>query len=175
MKHQFENVNSSHHQAIDRVADGFEVEAWCTDDDIIEQVRLRDYPFALAVQYHPERGKIYDALFDDFFLGRIVEGVEEWVKRLLGEDFKGMPEMFEGFRDQYAGGCQSHAFLASYHGTRSVLLGFRAQQSRRGRDIENAISSRTILPFSRLLDSPSLRYRLDKRGPTFSEAVSLHH
>lgn len=66
-KHRFENVNSSHHQAIDRVADGFEVEAWCTDDDIIEQVRLRDYPFALGVQYHPERGKIYDALFEDFF------------------------------------------------------------------------------------------------------------
>jgi putative glutamine amidotransferase len=66
-KHRFENVNSSHHQAVDRVADGFDVEAWCADDDIIEQVRLRNYPFALAVQYHPERGKIYDALFDDFF------------------------------------------------------------------------------------------------------------
>ena len=66
-KLRFENVNSSHHQAIDRVADGFEVEAWCADDDIIEQVRLRNYPFALAVQYHPERGKIYDALFEDFF------------------------------------------------------------------------------------------------------------
>ena len=34
--------------------------------NVIEQVRLRDYPFALAVQYHPERGKIYDELFDDF-------------------------------------------------------------------------------------------------------------
>ena len=67
VKHRYENVNSSHHQAIDRVADGFEVEAWCNDDDIIEQLRLRDYPFALAVQYHPERGKIYDALFEDFF------------------------------------------------------------------------------------------------------------
>ena len=66
-KHRFENVNSSHHQALDRVADGFEVEAWCSDDDVIEQVRLRDYPFALAVQYHPERGKIYDTLFEDFF------------------------------------------------------------------------------------------------------------
>lgn len=66
-KHRFENVNSSHHQAIDRIADGFEIEAWCTDDDIIEQVRLRNYPFALAVQYHPERGKIYDALFENFF------------------------------------------------------------------------------------------------------------
>ena len=36
-------------------------------DDIIEQMRLRDYPYALAVQYHPERGTIYNALFDDFF------------------------------------------------------------------------------------------------------------
>jgi putative glutamine amidotransferase len=66
-KHRFEKVNSSHHQAIDRLAEGFEVEAWCTDDEVIEQVRLRDYPFALAVQYHPERGKIYNALFENFF------------------------------------------------------------------------------------------------------------
>jgi len=65
--HRFEKVNSSHHQAVDRIADGFEVEAWCATDDIIEQMRLWNYPFALAVQYHPERGKIYDALFEDFF------------------------------------------------------------------------------------------------------------
>jgi putative glutamine amidotransferase len=65
--HRFEKVNSSHHQGVDRVADGFDVEAWCATDDIIEQMRLRNYPFALAVQYHPERGKIYDALFEDFF------------------------------------------------------------------------------------------------------------
>jgi putative glutamine amidotransferase len=65
--HRFDKVNSSHHQAIDRPGDGCQVEAWCANDDIIEQMRLRDYPFALAVQYHPERGKIYNALFDDFF------------------------------------------------------------------------------------------------------------
>jgi putative glutamine amidotransferase len=65
--HRFEKVNSSHHQAIDRVADGFEIEAWSAADDIIEQIRLRDHPFALAVQYHPERGNIYDGLFEDFF------------------------------------------------------------------------------------------------------------
>jgi putative glutamine amidotransferase len=74
--HRFEKVNSSHHQAVDRVAEGFEVEAWCTTDDIIEQMRLRDYPFALAVQYHPERGRIYDELFKDFFsrLGNSLKG-----------------------------------------------------------------------------------------------------
>ncbi len=65
--HRFDKVNSSHHQAIDRPGDGCQVEAWCANDDIIEQMRLRHYPFALAVQYHPERGEIYDALFDDFF------------------------------------------------------------------------------------------------------------
>jgi putative glutamine amidotransferase len=65
--HRWEQVNSSHHQAVDQVAEGFEVEAWCAVDDVVEQIRLRDYPFALGVQFHPERGKIYDALFDDFF------------------------------------------------------------------------------------------------------------
>jgi putative glutamine amidotransferase len=66
-KHRFDRVNSSHHQAIDCLGEGLEVEAWCANDDIIEQIRLRNFPFALAVQYHPERGKIYDELFEDFF------------------------------------------------------------------------------------------------------------
>lgn len=65
--HRFEKVNSSHHQAVDSLGKGFEVECWCSEDDIIEQIRLRNYPFALGVQYHPERGKIYDSLFEDFF------------------------------------------------------------------------------------------------------------
>ena len=65
--HRLDKVNSSHHQALAKLGDGLEVEAWCATDDVIEQVRLRDYPFALAVQYHPERGKIYDTLFEDFF------------------------------------------------------------------------------------------------------------
>ncbi len=64
--HRLELVNSSHHQAVDRLGDGFEVEAWCKTDDIIEQMRLRNYPFALAVQYHPERGEGYEELFADF-------------------------------------------------------------------------------------------------------------
>lgn len=65
--HRFEKVNSSHHQAIDRVADGLVVESWCATDDVIEQMRLTDRPFGLAVQYHPERGPLYAPLFDDFF------------------------------------------------------------------------------------------------------------
>ena len=66
-RHRFERVNSSHHQALDRVADPLEVEAWHAGDGIIEQVRIRDYPWGLGVQYHPERDSIYASLFEDFF------------------------------------------------------------------------------------------------------------
>ena len=65
--HRFDKVNSSHHQSVDKLGAGLEVESWCASDDIIEQIRLRSHPFALGVQYHPERGIIYDSLFDDFF------------------------------------------------------------------------------------------------------------
>ena len=66
-QHRLPKVNSAHHQAIDRLGDGLEVEAWCATDDIIEQLRLKNHPFALAVQYHPERDNTYEALFKDFF------------------------------------------------------------------------------------------------------------
>ena len=66
-RHRFEKVNSSHHQALDRVADALEVEAWHAGDGIIEQVRIRDYPWGIGVQYHPERDMGYASLFEDFF------------------------------------------------------------------------------------------------------------
>ena len=66
-RRRFELVNSSHHQAIDTLGHGLEVEAWCAEDDVIEQVRIRGYPFGLGVQYHPERDWLYEGLFTDFF------------------------------------------------------------------------------------------------------------
>jgi putative glutamine amidotransferase len=66
-KHRFEKVNSSHHQAIDRLAEGCVVESWCASDDVIEQIRLDGRSFGIGVQYHPERGTRYGPLFDDFF------------------------------------------------------------------------------------------------------------
>ena len=65
--HRFEAVNSSHHQALERVADGIEVEAWSSSDGIIEQARLRTRPYVMGVQYHPERHSLYLPLFADFF------------------------------------------------------------------------------------------------------------
>ncbi len=64
--HRFAKVNSSHHQAIDQLGTGCVVESWCATDDVIEQFRLTDRPFGLAVQYHPERGTLYGPLFRDF-------------------------------------------------------------------------------------------------------------
>jgi putative glutamine amidotransferase len=65
--HRFAAVNSSHHQALERLADGMEVEAWSANDGIVEQARLRSHPYALGVQYHPERDPLYLPLFSEFF------------------------------------------------------------------------------------------------------------
>ena len=64
---QVPRVNSSHHQAIDRLGEGLEVQARHAEDGTVEQVRLRDYPFALGVQFHPERDRtLYAPIFDAF-------------------------------------------------------------------------------------------------------------
>ena len=49
-------VNSSHHQAADKVGKGLRVVGRCPDDDIIEALEgtTPDH-FVVAVQWHPER------------------------------------------------------------------------------------------------------------------------
>jgi len=65
-RHRLDAVNSSHHQAIDRLGTGLEVEAWHAGDGVIEQIALRGKPWVRGVQYHPERDALYTPLFDDF-------------------------------------------------------------------------------------------------------------
>jgi|WetSurMetagenome_2_1015567.scaffolds.fasta_scaffold00013_14 putative glutamine amidotransferase len=47
-------VNSTHHQAVDRVGAGLDVFA-VSDDGLIEGLFKRDYNFCVGVQWHPER------------------------------------------------------------------------------------------------------------------------
>lgn len=46
-------VNSYHHQAIDRLAPGLTAVAWAPDG-VVEAVEGREWPFVLGVQWHPE-------------------------------------------------------------------------------------------------------------------------
>jgi putative glutamine amidotransferase len=47
-------VNSAHHQAVLALAPSWRAVAWA-EDGIIEALELHDHPFALGVQWHPER------------------------------------------------------------------------------------------------------------------------
>jgi putative glutamine amidotransferase len=48
------DVNSHHHQAIDRAAPGLKIVAR-SEEGVIEAVEHEDHPYMIAVQWHPER------------------------------------------------------------------------------------------------------------------------
>lgn len=57
-------ANSTHHQAVDRCGPDFEV-AGRSPDGVIEAIAWREHPFAVGVQWHPERlgdARLYEAL-----------------------------------------------------------------------------------------------------------------
>lgn len=58
-------INSIHHQGIKNLAGGFEVEARCPDDNIIEAIRWKGPSFVAAVQWHPEFHKTEYGVVDD--------------------------------------------------------------------------------------------------------------
>jgi putative glutamine amidotransferase len=62
------NVNSSHHQAVKKLGKGLEYFA-ISNDGIIEGFYLKDHPFFVGVQWHPERdmGNASSLLWQSFF------------------------------------------------------------------------------------------------------------
>ncbi len=58
-------VNSVHHQAIKDLAPGFDVEARCPSDGMIEAIRKPGSPFMAAVQWHPEFHRPGEGTLDD--------------------------------------------------------------------------------------------------------------
>jgi putative glutamine amidotransferase len=76
-------VNSSHHQALDRVGDNLRVAAISPEDNVIEAIELQSPEhFVLGVQWHPERtfavSGYSSALFRAF-----VEAADAWRSRSL--------------------------------------------------------------------------------------------
>lgn len=47
-------ANTSHHQCVDKIAEGAIVTSHCPVDGIIESFELKDYPFGIGLQWHPE-------------------------------------------------------------------------------------------------------------------------
>lgn len=58
-------INSIHHQGIKRLALGFEVEAHCPHDGVIEAIRHTGSDWVAAVQWHPEFHQRKAGVLDD--------------------------------------------------------------------------------------------------------------
>lgn len=58
-------INSIHHQGIKDLAPGFEVEARCPDDGMIEAIRYTGDAYVAAVQWHPEFHRAEHDTLDD--------------------------------------------------------------------------------------------------------------
>lgn len=48
------NANTAHHQAVDKPGEGVKISSYCPIDGIVESFELEDYPYGIAVQWHPE-------------------------------------------------------------------------------------------------------------------------
>ncbi|MGI8623225.1 MAG: gamma-glutamyl-gamma-aminobutyrate hydrolase family protein [Solirubrobacteraceae bacterium] len=61
-------VRSHHHQAVDRLGEGFAVSGWATGDELPEAMEAGGRRFALGVQWHPEadeHSRLIAALVDE--------------------------------------------------------------------------------------------------------------
>jgi putative glutamine amidotransferase len=78
-------VNSSHHQAAERIGDGLQIVARCPDDGVIEGLEgTNPEHFVLAVQWHPERSYDNDPHSRAIFRA-LVEAANARHKELAGE------------------------------------------------------------------------------------------
>ena len=68
-------VNSTHHQAVRRVGAGVLVSARAPDG-VVEAIELPDLPFAIGVQWHPERVLVHDSRHMGLWRG-LVEAAED--------------------------------------------------------------------------------------------------
>lgn len=60
------SVNSMHHQATEKVGENLIVSA-VSEDGFVEALELKDHPFCIGVQWHPEHMSKNDSLQQDIF------------------------------------------------------------------------------------------------------------
>lgn len=69
MKRESIDVNSMHHQVIDKVGNGLKVTAK-SSDGFVEAIELENHPFCIGVQWHPEhmskKSELQQSLFNAF-------------------------------------------------------------------------------------------------------------
>lgn len=71
-------VNSSHHQAAEKVGDGLRVAARCPEDGVIEAIESTEpQHYVLAVQWHPERSFDRDSSSRRIFES-LVQAAAQW-------------------------------------------------------------------------------------------------
>ena len=68
-------VNSFHHQAIKDVPESLKVSGKALDD-VIEAIELKDYPFGIGVQFHPEMLQAQYKDIQRIFLALVEAGKE---------------------------------------------------------------------------------------------------
>jgi len=70
-------VNSMHHQGIERLGSGLHAVA-VTDDGLIEGVEAPEMPFLIGVQWHPEELARTDSQSSNLFFDFVRAAAEEW-------------------------------------------------------------------------------------------------
>jgi putative glutamine amidotransferase len=74
-------VNSSHHQAAEKVGDGLRVAARCPEDGVIEALESTEpQHYVLAVQWHPERSFAQDVPSRRIFQS-LIEAAAAWERK----------------------------------------------------------------------------------------------
>lgn len=69
-------VNSFHHQAVKKVGDGLAISAKAPDG-VVEAIEKNDYPFLVAVQWHPEMLHVTVEMMNKLFISFIKEASNE--------------------------------------------------------------------------------------------------
>ena len=74
-------VNSSHHQGLNKIGKGLMVSAY-SQDNVIEAIELKGYPYCLGVQWHPER---FSSAYSKKLFKSFVNAVKNKIRNMKNE------------------------------------------------------------------------------------------